>query len=53
MMSWLRNASCLLAEFVLLLGDSGPGLFLTGPGSKNGLWTLDLIHSDVNEYPGF
>lgn len=51
MMSWLRNASCLLTQFVLLLGDSRPGLFLTGPGSKMACG-LDLIHSDVNEHRG-
>lgn len=33
-MPWLRNASCLLTQFVLLLGDSTAGLFLTGPGSE-------------------
>lgn len=46
-MSWLRNASCLLTEFVLLLGDGGPRLFLTGPGSKMacGLWLWYTVMS--------
>lgn len=46
-MSWLRNASCLLTEFILLLGDSRPGLFLTGPGSKMacGLWIWYTVMS--------
>lgn len=46
-MSWLRNASFLFTEFVLLLGDSGPRLFLTGPGSKMacGLWMWYTVMS--------
>lgn len=52
-MSWLRNASFLFAEFVPLLGDSGPRLLLTWSWLENGLWTLDVIRCDVSEYPGF
>ena len=45
MMSWLRNASCLRAQFVLLLGDSRPRLFLTGAWLKHCLWMWYTVMS--------
>lgn len=46
-MSWLKNASFLFTDFVLLLGDSSPTLFLTQPGSRVacGLWMGCIVMS--------